>query len=119
MDFNSYYKNQSQGLPGYTSPNFQRGFGVGSFFKKFFRWVIPIIKENATPLLGKTLKTVKNEISTGIENFQKDLDDENKSIKGSVKERIDETFQNLKNKLQSGKGKKKRLIKKNIKTIFD
>jgi hypothetical protein len=34
MDFKSYYKKQSQGLPGYASPNFQRGFGIG-YLKKF------------------------------------------------------------------------------------
>ena len=41
MDFNKYYEDQSKGiLPGFSGQYFQRGYGLGSMFRKFVRWVI-------------------------------------------------------------------------------
>ena len=114
-DFNKYYALQSQGLSGFNGPSFQKGHGLGSMFKRLFRWVIPIIKQNAAPLLNTAMEGIKSSVSDGVSNFQKDLDDDKKSIKESAKQRIMETFKGIKRNLetQSGSGSRKR--KKRVK----
>ena len=114
-DFNKYYALQSQGLSGFHGPSFQKGHGLGSMFKRLFRWVIPIIKQNAAPLLNTAMEGIKSSVSDGVSNFQKDLEDDKKSIKESAKQRIMETFKGIKRNLetQSGSGSRKR--KKRVK----
>ena len=114
-DFNKYYALQSQGLSGFHGPSFQKGHGLGSMFKRLFRWVIPIIKQNAAPLLNTAMEGIKSNVSDGVSNFQKDLEDDKKSIKESAKQRIMETFKGIKRNLatQSGSGSRKR--KKRVK----
>ena len=109
-DFNKYYALQSQGLSGFHGPSFQKGHGLGSMFKRLFRWVIPIIKQNAAPLLNTAMEGIKSSVSDGVSNFQKDLEDDKKSIKESAKQRIMETFKGIKRNLetQSGSGSRKR-----------
>ena len=109
-DFNKYYALQSQGLSGFHGPSFQKGHGLGSMFKRLFRWVIPIIKQNAAPLLNTAMEGIKSNVSDGVSNFQKDLEDDKKSIKESAKQRIMETFKGIKRNLetQSGSGSRKR-----------
>jgi hypothetical protein len=65
MDFDKYYELQAkQGFPVYQGKAYMRGYGFGSVFKKFFRWIMPIMKENALPVvknIGKeALKTAVN-----------------------------------------------------------
>lgn len=124
-DFNKYYALQSQGLSGFHGPSYQKGHGLGSMFKRLFRWVIPIIKQNAAPLLNTAMEGIKSSVSDGVTNFQKDLEDDKKSIKESAKQRIMETFKGIKRNLQpqSGNGKRKRRVKRQrkalVESIFD
>ena len=101
MDFNKYYENQSKGeLPGYNGQYFQRGYGFGSMFKKFVRWVIPIIRENAMPIITDKVKAIQSDVSEGLSNFHEDLKDENKSIKESANVRFNETLNKI-NKIRT------------------
>ena len=61
------------------------------------------------------MERIKSSVSDGVSNFQKDLDDDKKSIKESAKQRIMETFKGIKRNLetQSGSGSRKR--KKRVK----
>ena len=127
MNYQEYYKNQvNTGLPGFEGVAFQKGYGVGSIFRKFFKWVIPIIKDNALPYLNKTLANVTNEAVTGLNNFTKDVIDDQKGIKESAKLRFNESISNLKRKIQEGSGlkkinnkKKRKISYKKQKCIFD
>jgi hypothetical protein len=66
MDFSKYYHSQAQeeGLPAFKARPYMRGYGFGNVFKRFFRWISPIVKENAMPILkniGKEgLRTAAN-----------------------------------------------------------
>jgi hypothetical protein len=53
MDYNIYYKNQANNNfdKFFHGSTFQRGYGFGDVFKKFFNWIVPIVKKNATPIL--------------------------------------------------------------------
>jgi hypothetical protein len=116
MDFKQYYQDQIDGLNGFKGQRIQRGYGIGSFFKRLARWAIPIIKNHAKPVLTKALKYGVSEISNGMAKFNNDINNENKDIKESAKERVTETFNNIKNKIQQGgKRRKNRKSNKNCK----
>lgn len=128
MDYSNYYLDQAEGLQGYSGSKFQRGHGIGSMFKSLAKWIIPIIKNYAAPVVQNALKTGVSEISSGLSKFNDDINIDMKDIKESASNRLGETFQNIKNKIQKGSGKrikqkKKRIVSKRvckrIKTIFE
>ena len=109
-------------MPGFNGQIFQRGYGLGSMFKKFFRWVIPIIKDNAIPIINyNKINSIQSDVSDGISKFHNDLYDENKTIKESANQRFNETLNNIKKKLQLGGKRKSKINKrsKKFKNIFD
>ena len=119
MDYYKYYENQAKNnnLEGFRGPIFQRGYGFGSVFKQFFRWVIPIIQNNATPIIKDLANKVGSEISNGFSKFEQDMNDESSDIKQSSKKRFKETVENIKKAFQSGSGKKKKRLTKKKKSI--
>ena len=131
MDYEKYFSNiQPSTFPTYKGIRYQRGYGLGNAFKRFFKWIIPIVKENALPLLKNVGKKVGESVLTGTTNFAKDALD-GKNIKESAQTRFDETTKDLETKFSmNGKGinkrkRKRKLIKsisrsKKLKTdIFD
>ena len=125
MNYQDYYNKQvTTGLPGFQGAVFQKGYRVGSIFKRFFMWVIPIKKDNALPLLNKTIDNVKEEAISGLSKFADDVVNKEMSIKESGKLRLNESLSNLKRKIQEGSGKNPKKIRKTkcirkSKCIFD
>ena len=80
---------------------FQRGHGFGDVFKKFFRWIVPIVKQYALPIAS----TVGKEAFKSAVNIANDtIDGEN--LTDSTKERIKESLNMLSNKYGNGKQRK-------------
>ena len=108
MNYDNYYKNQVLN-PIVYSPIIQQGNGVGDVFKRFFKWIIPVIKENAKPILkniGKTALKTANNIGHDV------LD--GKNIKASAKKRILESLNPINqsgSRVKKYKKSKKRPIK--------
>ena len=84
MDYRSYYQNQSgSGYPVFQGVKYQRGYGLGNIFRGLVRWIIPVMKTHASPLLsagskeiGKTpLRTVANLATDTLEgkNFENSI----------------------------------------------
>ena len=74
MNYYDYYTNQNiyRGVP------IQRGYGFGSYFRKFMKWVVPIVKEHAMPTLKSAAKTVGSELISSVSNIARDaLEGEN------------------------------------------
>jgi hypothetical protein len=94
MDWDKYYTEQKP-FPTYKGVRYQRGNGLGNIFKKFFRWVVPIVKEHALPVIKDVGKKVGETVLTGTTNLAKDALD-GKDIKESAKQRLDESKKNLK-----------------------
>lgn len=109
MDFAKYYQSQAKGeeLPVYKGRSYMRGYGFGNVFRKFFRWISPIVKENALPVLkniGKEgLRTAANIATETI-----DGEDFTKSAKKNIKKSINK----LSNQYGSGVNKKKSIKNK-------
>ena len=115
MDFNNYYTQQAkQSIPVFKGSPYQRGFGIGNVFRRFFRWVIPIIKSNALPIVTNVGKEA---IKTAV-NIANDTID-GKDFKSSAKSQIKNSLNNMASQYGSGKKKKqtkKKLLYKQVKT---
>ena len=102
MDYKAYYINQVGGsYPVFSGNLYQKGFGLGNAFTRFFKWVMPILKKNALPVA----KTVGRELVKGASNVALDTLDGRK-FEDSASNRLSETIGNIKDKVQAGNGKK-------------
>jgi hypothetical protein len=103
MDFENYYSSQAkEAIPVFRGAPYQRGSGFGSVFKKIFRWIIPIIKEHALPVVksaGKeALKTALNIANDTIDG---------KDFVSSAKQQVKNSLNKFSNQYGNGKAKKK------------
>jgi hypothetical protein len=48
-------------MPVYYGAIYQRGMGIGSMFKSFARWILPVAKTNVVPVLKDAAKFVGSE----------------------------------------------------------
>lgn len=116
MDYKSYYENQvGSGTPVFHGSRFQKGYGLGSMFKSFFKWVLPVFKTHAVPLLKTSAKALGTEAIRTAANVASDTLS-GISIEKSAKNRAQEAIDNISNKaqnaiqqqqLQEGSGKRK------------
>ncbi|CAF0861277.1 unnamed protein product [Brachionus calyciflorus] len=54
MDFKDYYlKLAGSGLPYFQGSFYQKGYGLGGIFRRIFKYIMPIVRENALPALKK------------------------------------------------------------------
>jgi hypothetical protein len=44
------------GMPIYYGARYQKGMGLGSMIKNFFRWIMPVVKTHAVPILKDAAK---------------------------------------------------------------
>ena len=97
-----YFLNQrgAGGMPVFYGSRYQRGMGLGSMFKSFFRWISPIVKTHAVPVLKDAAKFVGTEAVKTATNIAADAI-EGKAFNESVKDRAKETIENLGEKVTS------------------
>ena len=108
--YEAYFVDQAKGrgysqlrgaLPGFQGAQIQRGFGLGSLFRGFYRTALPVVKTGAK-LLGITL------LDTGA-NIVKNL---RKSVEKREKQGRLELLNKVKKQMSSGQSqKRKRMIK--------
>lgn len=118
MNWNAYYAEQAGGaynLDVFRGSSYQRGYGLGGSFRSFFKWLVPIFKEHALPLLKSGAQEVGKEAISSITNIAKDAVN-GRNIKEAAGEHLNSAVDNLKekvNKKLSGKGIKRRKKRKN------
>lgn len=134
MDFKDYYLKQAgSGLPYFQGSLYQKGYGLGGIFRRIFKYIMPIVRENALP----AVKTVGRELLKSAANVVNDsLSGEN--LKTSAKKRLSESIKNISDKFNPHEGEglalrpnmsinirkrksktKKKKFKKRILDIFD
>ena len=86
------------GMPVFNGSRYQRGMGLGSMFKSFFRWIAPIVKTHAVPVIKDAAKFVGTEAIKTAANITSDAID-GKNFNESIKERAKETIENLSDKV--------------------
>ena len=87
---NDYYSNQ---YPVFRAMKFQKGYGLGGVFKRLFKWIMPIVKEKAVPIL----QSVGKSVIKGTSKLAKDAL-KGKNIKQSANDRFEETLKELSDK---------------------
>lgn len=95
-----YDQKGAGGMPIYYGARYQRGMGIGSMFKSFARWILPIAKTHMVPVLKDTAKFVGSEAIKTAANIATDAID-GKELNESVKERAKESIGNISEKTQS------------------
>lgn len=100
MDFNKYYVDQATGnYPVFRGSAFQRGYGLGNIFQRFFSWALPLLKQHALPIAKQIGKEVVSNVA-GIAND---------AIEGrDIEESAKEKFKNSLEKIQKGRGQKRK-----------
>ena len=100
------------GMPVYYGARYQRGMGIGSMFKSFARWILPVAKTHVVPVLKGAAKFVGSEAIKTAANIATDAID-GKELNESVKERAKESIGSLSEKKQAiiQKGGKEENIK--------
>ncbi len=96
----------------YRGSQFQRGYGVGATLRNFFSWLMPIVQKHALP----TLKEVGQIAVDTASNITKDVIN-GKNFKESSNIHINNSVDQIKNKLKGGKIKKNKKEKKKISNI--
>lgn len=111
---------------------YQRGYGLGGTFRRFFSWIVPILKKHALPVVQEGLKEVgKTALGTAADIAKDSLN--GMDVKDSFRQRTVSAIDSLKEKAErklDGRGIKRRrkskkqkyiIIKKRkqLKDIFD
>lgn len=100
MDFKNYYLQQTKpSFPVFRGASFQRGYGFGSVFSRFFKWFAPIFKENATPIL----KSIGKEAFKGAINVANQTINEGGDFKSIAKNQLKKSISNVVDQVGSGK----------------
>jgi len=81
-------------IPVYYGSRYQRGMGMGSMFKSFYRYVTPILKTHGIPIIKDAAKFVGTEAIKTAVNLAGDAI-EGKDFNTSVKDRAKEVLKNV------------------------
>jgi hypothetical protein len=117
MDWGKYYMDQAGGSYNYdyfVGNKYQKGYGLGGTFKRFFKWIVPIFKRHALPVVHTGLKTVGREVLSSAANIANDVV-LGKNLKESANKNITQSINNLKETFEKkleGQGYKKKTVRK-------
>lgn len=111
INYQDYYEKQSgSGLPIFYGSKHQKGYGLGNIFRSFYRWIAPVFKTHALPLLKEGAKVLGTEAVSTMADVANDTLEGN-SFKESFKNRSKDAINTLADKarksLQKGQGYKR------------
>ena len=77
-------------MPFYKSRYYQGGEGIGSFFRRIYKWMIPIAKKHVLPIA----QDVGNNLVNNVANLARDAI-QGKNLKDSAQKRLGESLNDL------------------------
>jgi hypothetical protein len=96
---------------------YQRGYGLGGVFKRFFNWIVPLVQKHATPAIESGLRVVgKTALSTAADIAKDTVAGKNfrKSATNRISSAVDLLKEQAEKKLSGNGIKRKRKSKKKI-----
>jgi len=99
--------NRFEGLP------YQKGYGLGGTFRKFFKWVVPLVKKHALPVIHDVGKKALDTAADIAKDYVS-----GKPISTAAEDRINTSVEDLKKLIESkleGRGRKRKILIKNKK----
>lgn len=116
INYQDYYEKQSgSGLPVFYGTKHQKGYGLGNIFRSFYRWIAPVFKTHALPVIKEGAKALGTEAVATLANVANDTLDGNsfnESLKNRSKEAINTLAEKAQSKLQKGEGYKRKTNKR-------
>lgn len=97
----------------FRGPMYQQGYGLGGYFRKFFKWIVPIAQKHALPHLQNGAEAIGKQVSESISNIARDTIN-GKNIRDSAQNNVDIAISNLKNQAEAklrGEGIKRKRAK--------
>ena len=108
MDYYKHFKNEeASDFPLYRGNRNQRGHGLGNWFRSFFRFIVPILKKHAVPVLKKSATIIGTEAIRTAANVATDKI-AGKKFEESGRERLNEGIDQIAKKWKEQKGAGKR-----------
>ena len=97
MNQNDYYIEHAGGADynTYKGSLYQRGYGMGGMFTRFFKWIVPLLKKSAGPILKGAASALGSEAVSTATNIAKDAYN-GKPFSESLKQNTDIAIDNLK-----------------------
>ena len=110
----------------FRGPMYQQGYGLGGYFKKFFRWLVPIAEKHVLPHVKSGLENIGKQAIESVSNIAQDTI-KGRNIRESAQEHATEAINIIKNQAEKKlrgegvkrKGKKRQIIFKKRKTAND
>ena len=113
MDYYQHFKNEeASDFPLYRGNRNQRGHGLSNWFRSFFRFIFPILKKHAVPVLKKSATIIGTEAIRTAANVATDKI-AGKKFEESGRERLNEGIDQIAKKWKEQKGAGKRKFVKN------
>ena len=100
------------GFMVHQGPMYQQGYGLGGYFSKFFKWIVPIAEKHALPHLKSGLQAVTSQALDSVSEIAKDAA-RGRNVRAAVEERVSQAIDNLKLKAEKtmrGEGRKRKRI---------
>ena len=111
----------------FKGPMYQQGYGLGGYFKKFFKWLIPIAEKHVMPSIKSGFETIGKQAIDSASRIASDAVN-GRNIQEAAREHVSQAIDNLKSKAENklaGNGKKRKkfnlqkiISKKQQKDIF-
>lgn len=120
----NYYYQRGGGIGDdhiFRGPMYMQGYGLGANFRRFFRWIVPLVQKHATPMLKSGLTEVGRTALNTVSDILKDTAS-GQNFKESAETRINTAVDNLKELVEKkleGRGIKRKRKKFNKKTFND
>lgn len=98
---------------------YMQGYGLGANFRKFFKWIVPLVHKHAVPVLKTGLAEVGKTALSTFGDIAKDTAS-GRDFKQTTTERINTAVDELKEKIErklEGRGKKRKNTKSKSKFV--
>jgi hypothetical protein len=100
---------QRGGYEFYRGSQYQRGYGLGGSFRRFFSWLVPIVQKHALPAINSGLQEIgKTALSTAADIAKDTV--AGKSFKDSTQQRVNSAIDSLKEKAEKNMSGGERLV---------
>ena len=127
-NFEDHYLGVGSGLAHYQGVNFQKGYGLGGFFRRMFRAALPFLVRGGQTLGKEVIRTGTQVVSDVLEgqNLKESAKKRSQDAGKSIARKTIDTLQGMvgKGKYKRRRKKQKRVIpskkrKENGRDIFD
>jgi hypothetical protein len=113
----------------FKGPLYQQGYGLGGSMRRFFKWIVPLVKKHAVPALTSGMKDIGATALSSFGDFAKEVASGRDASEAAhhhatnavnqIKEQVEKKFEGRGIKRRAKPKKSKIIIKKHKKSYDD